>query len=91
MGQGACQAMEDVAVLTDELQKNKSVKDAFKSFESRRLKRTKYITDTSKFIGEVAQWENKFLISIRNKLMKIMPERMNQQALIKLFKQDFMK
>ncbi|MCT1529608.1 FAD-dependent monooxygenase [Sphingobacterium daejeonense] len=91
MGQGACQAMEDVAVLTDELQKNKSVKDAFKSFESRRLKRTKYITDTSKFIGEVAQWENKFLISIRNNMMKIMPERMNQQALIKLFKQDFMK
>ena len=91
MGQGACQAMEDVAVLQKELQTKQSVREAFQSFEKRRLKRTKYITDTSKLIGEIAQWENKFLISFRNSLMRILPDRMNQQALIKLFKQDFMK
>jgi len=91
MGQGACQALEDVAILNNELQKDQSVNTAFLSFEKRRLARTKYITDTSKLIGEVAQWENKLLISVRNNLMKIMPDKMNQQALIKLFKQDFMK
>ncbi|WP_313514176.1 FAD-dependent monooxygenase [Sphingobacterium sp.] len=91
MGQGACQAMEDVAVLHQELQKDQSAWQAFLSFEKRRLSRTKYITDTSKLIGDVAQWENKFLISVRNNLMKIMPDSMNQKALIKLFKEDFMK
>src|SRR5690606_14202566 len=91
MGQGACQAMEDVAVLHNELQNEQSVEQAFLAFEKRRLARTKYITDTSKLIGDVAQWENKFLISIRNNLMKIMPDSMNQKSLIKLFKEDFMK
>lgn len=91
MGQGACQAMEDVAVLHNELQNEQSVEQAFLAFEKRRLARTKYITDTSKLIGDVAQWENKFLISVRNNLMKIMPDSMNQKALIKLFKEDFMK
>ncbi len=90
MGQGACQALEDVAVLADELQKSKTVKQAFLSFERRRLARTKYIIKTSKLIGDVAQWDNSFLISIRNNLMKIIPDRINQQALLTLFKQDFM-
>lgn len=91
MGQGACQAMEDVAVLSKELMNNQPVHQAFETFEKKRLARTKYITDTSKFIGDVAQWENKFLISIRNKLMKIMPDSMNQKSLLKVFKEDFMK
>ncbi|WP_156306257.1 FAD-dependent monooxygenase [Sphingobacterium endophyticum] len=91
MGQGACQAIEDVAVLMNELINQKNVISAFKSFEKRRIQRTKYITDTSKLIGEIAQWENRAFIAIRNKLMKIMPAKMNQRALNKLFEQDFMK
>lgn len=90
MGQGACQAIEDVAVLVDELQQPKAVMDAFAAFERRRKSRVKYITDTSKFIGEVAQWENPALISLRNLIMKVTPNRINQRALDRLFKQDFM-
>jgi 2-polyprenyl-6-methoxyphenol hydroxylase-like FAD-dependent oxidoreductase len=91
MGQGACQALEDVAVLLDELQLEKSVKEAFSSFERRRLLRTKYIIDTSRRIGEVAQWNNSLLVSARNTLMKIMPARLAQKNLDKLLSVDFMK
>lgn len=91
MGQGACQALEDVAVLRDALTLEKNVRKAFLSFEKRRLSRTKYITDTSKRIGEIAQWDKSFPIAFRNRLMRLMPARLAQKNLNKLLSVDFMK
>ncbi|PRD52636.1 monooxygenase [Sphingobacterium gobiense] len=90
MGQGACQALEDVVVLLDELKSKKDIKDAFTSFEKRRLARTKYITDTSKLIGEIAQWNNQGLIAVRNTVMRFMPAKLAQKNLDKLLSVDFM-
>lgn len=90
MGQGACQALEDVAVLIDELQRKKNVQLAFKDFEKRRLSRTKYITDTSKFIGDVAQWEIAPLIFLRNTILKNAPSALTQRSLNKLLAVNFM-
>ncbi|MEJ5148333.1 MULTISPECIES: FAD-dependent monooxygenase [unclassified Sphingobacterium] len=91
MGQGACQAIEDVAVLIDELKKTTDVVLAFQIFEKRRLKRTRYITETSWSIGKVAQWENPISIIIRDTLMRILPEEVKQYKLKKLLSVDFMK
>src|SRR5690606_25188830 len=91
LGQGACQALEHVTVQLDELGLEKDVKEAFSSFEKRRLPRTKYITDTSRRIGEIAQWDNSLLINIRNMLMKLMPASLAQKNLDKLLSVDFMK
>jgi len=91
MGQGACQALEDVAVLLDELRLRTKVKEAFSSFEQRRLSRTKYITNTSKLIGEIAQWDNSLLVAVRNTLMQFMPAQFAQKNLNKLLSEDFMK
>ncbi|MEN5235689.1 FAD-dependent monooxygenase [Sphingobacterium faecium] len=91
MGQGACQAIEDVAVLVDELKKTKDVKLAFKHFEQRRLKRTRYITETSWTIGKIAQWQNPISIMARNTLMTILPEKIKQHQLKTLLGVDFMK
>ncbi|KKX51258.1 FAD-dependent monooxygenase [Sphingobacterium sp. IITKGP-BTPF85] len=90
MGQGACQAIEDVSVLIDELKKTTDVALAFQIFE-RRLKRTRYITETSWSIGKVAQWENPISIIIRDTLMRILPEEVKQYKLKKLLSVDFMK
>lgn len=90
MGQGACQALEDVAVLIDELQHKEDVIVAFQSFEKRRLARTKYITETSRFIGEVAQWENPLMIFLRNTILKISPSWLTQRNLNKLLSVNFM-
>ncbi|KKO93335.1 monooxygenase [Sphingobacterium sp. Ag1] len=90
LGQGACQAIEDVAVLINELQSSDSINLAFKRFEKRRLDRVNYICNTSWRIGKIAQWENPFLIGMRNFCMKIMPNRMKQQQLNKLLSVDFM-
>ena len=91
MGQGACQAIEDVAVLIDELSHESSVELAFKNFERRRLARTKYITDNSKRIGEIAQLDNSFLIKGRNTIMRLLPQQIAQYPIDKLLSVDFMK
>ena len=91
LGQGACQALEDVAVLMDELKIKDSVLQAFRNFEKRRLKRTKYITDTSKRIGEISQWDNSLMVSFRNTIMKLLPARIAQSGLSELLSVDFMK
>lgn len=74
MGQGACMALEDVAVLIYTLRQEPNVTEAFKLFEKKRLKRTSYIIRTSKNMGKVAQLENPLLIKIRNGLFRNMPK-----------------
>lgn len=74
MGQGACMALEDVAVLIHELKQTTVVETAFHNFEKKRLKRTRFIINTSRKMGRVAQFEHPVLISIRNALFRIMPK-----------------
>jgi len=90
MGQGACQALEDVVILSDEIERNSSIERAFKNFEQRRLKRTKYITDTSRLIGRAAQYTHPLMIGLRNSLLRMMPARWAQASLKKLLDVDFM-
>lgn len=89
MGQGACMALEDVAVLQDELMKNE-VEITFINFEKRRLKRTHYITKTSRQAGVVAQSDNALIIYLRNNLLRILPDSITQSQLKRLLNEDFM-
>ncbi len=90
MGQGACMAIEDVAVLQDELMKN-DLPTSCKNFEKRRIKRTHYITKTSWNAGKVAQSENSLVIFFRNNLLKNLPDSVSQSQLKCLLEEDFMK
>lgn len=74
MGQGACMALEDVAVLIYELKQTTDVENAFQNFEKKRLKRTHFIINTSRKMGIVAQFENPILITIRNAVFRNMPK-----------------
>jgi len=92
MGQGACMAVEDVCVLYDELIKNETdILRAFEGYNRRRLKRTHYIIDTSRLAGKVAQWDNKFLMSVRNFVFRKLPQSITQSPLEDLLEEDFMK
>lgn len=89
MGQGACMALEDAAVLQDELNKN-DIKTAFANFEKRRLKRTHYIIKTSWLAGKIAQSENSLTIFFRNNLLRLLPDYISQHQLQRLLDEDFM-
>ena len=73
MGQGACMAIEDAAVLMQCMEQNRSVHTAFMQFEKKRLARTTTIVKNSWTLGRIAQLENKFLIALRNSLVRHTP------------------
>jgi 2-polyprenyl-6-methoxyphenol hydroxylase-like FAD-dependent oxidoreductase len=85
LGQGACQAIEDVMVLHQEIVSGKDVESAFKSFEKRRMDKAKYIINTSRKLGSIAQIENKFLISLRNIVFKLTPDFITEHQLTKIY------
>lgn len=89
LGQGACQAIEDAVVLADELQKNPDPATAFTAFENRRLKRTRFIVEQSWTLGKMAHWENPFLVSLRNNLLRLVPESVNERQMRAVLATDF--
>ncbi len=89
MGQGACQAIEDAAVLYDELLKGGDMEDIFQRFEKRRLTRTHFIINQSAQIGKVAQATHPLITGLRNAIFRSMPERLKDQQLKKLYCTDF--
>lgn len=89
LGQGACQAIEDAVVLSDEIEKNLDFKQAFIHFEKRRLDRTHYVTNLSWKVGKIGQSSNWFIAGLRNAIFRIIPKRQNERRLEKLHKVDF--
>lgn len=66
LGQGACQAIEDAAVLAQLLKTENSTEQAFLAFEEQRIPRTKKATIDSRQVGKAAHIENRLLIALRN-------------------------
>jgi 2-polyprenyl-6-methoxyphenol hydroxylase-like FAD-dependent oxidoreductase len=88
MGQGACQAIEDAVVLGLELI-NVPVVQAFKAFEKKRLSRTHYVINQSRRFGQLAQTQSKPLAAVRNFLIRLTPQWVNQQQVQKIYTTDF--
>jgi len=79
MGQGACMAIEDAAVLSNCLEQYETAEEAFLSFEHKRIERTTKIVNTSRILGRIAQWENPILTKFRNTLVKLTPPRITEK------------
>lgn len=89
MGQGACQAIEDAAILAKCLKEDKPIQELFKTFEKLRIPRTTKIVNTSWTLGKAAQLTNPILISIRNFALKITPQSVNEKQMDFLFDVKF--
>lgn len=81
MGQGACMAIEDAAVLARCMEENRSPSEAFRQFEKKRIARTTTIVNKSWNIGKVAQLENRFLIALRNAVLKRTPASVTEDQI----------
>lgn len=88
MGQGACMALEDAAILMACLKKRTSTSEVFLEFEKRRIARTRQIVNQSWTLGKIAQLENPLAIWIRNLAFRILPASVNQRQLEKLYEVD---
>jgi 2-polyprenyl-6-methoxyphenol hydroxylase-like FAD-dependent oxidoreductase len=79
MGQGACLAIEDSAVLANCIEDYETVEEAFKQFQQKRIKRTTKIVNSSWALGKAAQLENPLLISLRNAAVRLTPSSVAQR------------
>lgn len=84
MGQGACQAIEDAYVIGQLLEKNQDFNAVFEEFQKIRRKKVNSIVNTSWKIGKISQWEKGN--SMRNFLMRLIPESMNQKLAEKVIR-----
>lgn len=82
MGQGACQAIEDVYIIGKLLDEHQDFNIIFEKFQNIRRKKVDYIVNTSRNIGKVSQWEKGN--SLRNFLMGLIPESINQKMAKKI-------
>ncbi|KQT18105.1 monooxygenase [Chryseobacterium sp. Leaf404] len=82
MGQGACQSVEDAYVIGKLLEKSQDFNLIFAEFQKIRRKKVDYIVKNSWTIGKISQWEKGN--SLRNFLMRSMPESLNQKMIEKI-------
>lgn len=75
MGQGACMAIEDAAVLTRRLLDHDTLPHALRTYETSRLERTAHIVDMSWSWGKVMQWSHPLAVWARKAMLKSTPDR----------------
>ena len=68
LGQGACQALEDVLILARCLGNARECTGALRAYEASRMKRSAAIIKQSYRFGRIGQWENPLLCSLRDAL-----------------------
>lgn len=89
LGQGACMAIEDAAVLANLMDSSEDFENAFRQYEARRLPRTSRVVKTSWQMGKIGQLENPFLVWMRNAAMRLTPASVSERQLDFLFNISF--
>ena len=89
MGQGACQSIEDAYILAECLSKQNNL-NAFKTYQKLRMPKAHQVVKQSWQIGKISHWENPVGIALRNTLIKLIPDKLNQVRLEKLFQLEKM-
>jgi 2-polyprenyl-6-methoxyphenol hydroxylase-like FAD-dependent oxidoreductase len=91
MGQGAAMALEDVCVLAELLAAPGALAGGLPrvlaAWSERREPRVRWVQDQSRRIGRVAQWEGRLACALRNGLLRLVPDRANERALVRMAEQ----
>lgn len=87
LGQGACQAIEDVYVISRLLERY-SLEEALRKFPAIRQAKAHAIVRDSWALGKMAQWRNPILVGIRNKSFRLLPMWVKHKQMEKMFTLD---
>jgi 2-polyprenyl-6-methoxyphenol hydroxylase-like FAD-dependent oxidoreductase len=88
LGQGACQAMEDAAVLAAVMSGGRDVPDALRIYARRRTTRANGFVAEAHRLGDVGLWQSAPACWLRDRLMGAMPVGMRRKQLAKMFAFD---
>ncbi len=89
LGQGGCQAVEDAYVIAKCLKENSSIEKAFESFQNIRYEKALHVVNISWSFGKMTNIGNPILQSLRNGLMRMLPETMAIKQLDKILKLNY--
>jgi 2-polyprenyl-6-methoxyphenol hydroxylase-like FAD-dependent oxidoreductase len=89
LGQGGCQAVEDAFVLAKALKEKESIADAFSQFQNIRFGKAVHVVNMSWRFGTMTNIGNPILQSLRNGLMRMMPESTAIKQLDKILKLNY--
>jgi 2-polyprenyl-6-methoxyphenol hydroxylase-like FAD-dependent oxidoreductase len=81
LGQGDCLSIEDAVCLAQLIQYEKNLDSALMKFNKTRLARTKKVIHESWKFGKIAQIDNPFICTVRNKVMKWTPASFHQNRI----------
>ncbi|MDR0193495.1 MAG: FAD-dependent monooxygenase [Myroides sp.] len=84
LGQGACQGIEDVYVISKLLEKV-SLEEAFQSFTAIRRKKAHGIVCESWKLGQIAQFSNPIVTTARNTAFKLLPSFLKNKQIKMMF------
>ncbi len=85
MGQGAAQSIEDAWAVSHALKTCSSVEVAFTAYEKTRFKKANQIAKLSWQIGQISNWQNPILCSLRNNAMMLSPKRLAEKQQDQLY------
>jgi 2-polyprenyl-6-methoxyphenol hydroxylase-like FAD-dependent oxidoreductase len=85
LGQGGCMALEDAAVLAKCFDQETSPEVALRRYETLRRQRTRHIQQRSRLMGEIAQWENLIFVAGRRVVTGLLPARLFEHNLRRVY------
>jgi 2-polyprenyl-6-methoxyphenol hydroxylase-like FAD-dependent oxidoreductase len=86
LGQGACMAIEDAAVLASQLKTTDSVAAALTTYERKRMPRVHQVRMRSYLLGRLGQLENGALVRMRSLGLGLAPDGFTRLSFQSLFK-----
>jgi 2-polyprenyl-6-methoxyphenol hydroxylase-like FAD-dependent oxidoreductase len=89
LGQGACQAIEDAAVLGRSFRAASSPADALRRYEALRIPRTSEIVNLSWRIGRPGRMRNPVACAVRDQAFKVLFPRVMWKGMRRLILHDF--
>ena len=84
LGQGACQALEDAAVLVAQLAKHADLNEALRAFDASRRPRTQTFANQSRTIGKALQAGGPLVTRFRNTMLWCVPNALLAMPVAKL-------
>jgi 2-polyprenyl-6-methoxyphenol hydroxylase-like FAD-dependent oxidoreductase len=90
LGQGGCMALEDALVLAKCVDREISVAKALRRYESLRYSRTRHIQQRSLMMGHIGQWENRFITGGRQLVTNLLPARLFEHNLRKVYSYEIL-
>lgn len=88
LGQGACMALEDAAVMAQALASIPDIATAFRVYEMTRFERTAMIVRESRKLGALGQWQNCVACAVRNAFMRLAPQNGLRRRIDRLWSYD---